>query len=388
MVLVLLTGCGINKEEAREELAKLNISYSPNDFVKAAENNDMRVVDLFIKSGMEPNVQNDNGQTALLNATMKENAEMVKLLINEGADPTIQNNDGENALIYATIKPSLGETLKLFLEDKKLDLNKTFFGYNLAMIAAQEPNKSAFDQIIQKKIDIKIKNTQGESLLHSAVKGKDLQIIKDVLSMGVDPNQSDSKGITPLAIAVKNGDSGAVKMLLQRKADPKVRALEGGKLLTVSISKGYDKITRELQNKGANTASLLAFPIKENKKNAQLKNIFGKSPLLTVIGTQDKETDITFHLGGRAKTLAFNFSNGHGTKTSFFNPQYDTKFKILGDGKVLLTSDSFSITSPQKVFSVNVLGVNDLTISTEILSDQLVINGKSKISNPEVTLLN
>lgn len=109
---------------------------------------------------------------------------------------------------------------------------------------------------------------------------------------------------------------------------------------------------------------------------------------MTVFGNQNKETNITFHLGGKAKTLSFKFSNGHGTKTSYFNPVYDTKFKILGDGKVILSSDAFSITSPQKSFNVNVLGVNDLTISSEVSSEDLVFNGKSKFTNPEVTLLN
>lgn len=201
---------------------------------------------------------------------------MIKLLTDDGADPSIQNKDGESALIYATVKPALNETLKLFLEDKKVDVNKTIFGYNLAMIAAQESNTSAFDLIVHKKIDLKLKNDQGESLLHSAIKGKDLQIIKEVLSMGIDPNQSDLKGITPLAIAVKNGDLAAAKMLLQKKANPKVPSIEGGTLLTASIAKGYDQITRVLLNNGVNTTSLLAFPLKENTKNAQIKNILGK----------------------------------------------------------------------------------------------------------------
>jgi ankyrin repeat protein len=386
--LLFLSGCGVSKEEAREELAKLNINYSPSDFIKAADNNDIHVLELFLKSGISPNVKGDLGETALLQATKKENIEMIKMLTDFGADPTIQNVEGENALIHAIGKSSLNEALDVFLNNNKLDLNKTFFGYNIAMIAAESANKIAFEQIIDKKVNVKIKNESGESLLHSAVRGKDIDIIKKVLNMDINPNQADSNGVTPLAIAVNNGDTESVKLLLEKKADPKVPNVDGGQLLSVSISKGYDEITKELIKSGAEKTSLLALPLKENNKNVQIDKPFSKSSLLILKGDVNEPSSVTFKLGGKAKTLSFSFANGHGEKVGFFDSIYDTKFRITGDGKEIFSSDQFTFTSPPKAFSLNVLGVNNLTISSEFISsDNYFVDGKSIFTKPEIILL-
>ncbi|MGG0033331.1 ankyrin repeat domain-containing protein [Priestia megaterium] len=386
-IMITLSGCGLSREEAREELAKLNIKYSPKNFIESVENNDIRALELFLKSGIDPNVNSTLGNTALLEATKEENLKMIQMLTENGADPTVKNTLGENALLYAAVSPSLNEALKIFLNDKKLDINKTIMGNSIIMIAAEEANKSAFNQILNRKPDITLKNKNGESLLHSAVRGEDKQIVKEVLALGVNPNVADSKGITPLSIAVDKGNQDIVKMLLEKQASPNVRGVDGGKLLTASMSKGYEKVSKELINAGAHTVSLLVFPKNHGSTTVEVKSPLGSAPVLFLKGDMNRSSSITFDLKRKARKLSFVYSNGHDGKTSWFDPPYNTKFKIIGDGKILLSSESFSISSPEKLFTIDVNNIKNLTISSDVNSDEMYISGISKFSNPEITLV-
>lgn len=62
-----------------------------------------------------------------------------------------------------------------------------------------------------------MKNRFGTSLLHAAAKGGDVEIIKTMLSRGLDANSKDSDGRTPLMIAELNGKTEAVAFLLSKE---------------------------------------------------------------------------------------------------------------------------------------------------------------------------
>ena len=56
-IAVLLFGCGQSKEQAIQELEKLNVRFTPDDFVRSAENGDMKAVQLFFDAGIDCNAQ-------------------------------------------------------------------------------------------------------------------------------------------------------------------------------------------------------------------------------------------------------------------------------------------------------------------------------------------
>ena len=49
----------------------------------------------------DPNVQHDNGHTALAYAAMKGNGRMVELLLRNGADPTVVTKEGDTPVELA-----------------------------------------------------------------------------------------------------------------------------------------------------------------------------------------------------------------------------------------------------------------------------------------------
>jgi ankyrin repeat protein len=384
IISVALSGCGMSKEEAREELGKLNIDYSPNAFVEAAKNNDMYVLDLFLKSGINPNKNSNFGENALYEAAKNENLEIVKTLTDYGADPTMKDESGANALIYAAVTPTLKDVLELFLQVEKLDINKTALGMSPAMAAAEAANLKGFSLITKKKINTNVRDDSGETLLHKAVKGGDTEIIKEVLSMDIDPNITNSKGITPLALAVEKGQLNTVKLLLKKKADPNVKSTNGGTLLTFSYSNGYSEISKELRKAGAKQISLLVYNPTVESKEYQVKNTLGAAPTLKMDIKQGIKNDISFNLNKGAAALTFYYSNSIGG----WGNSHFSNFKIIGDNKVLLDSKNLPENTKDKRYTVDLFNVKQLTISTEGIGQDAFFWGESIFTNPLITLIN
>ena len=65
------------------------------------------LVRIFLERGADPNIQEENGDTALIAGSLIGNIDIVRLLLVRGADPSIRNNVGDTALSLAV---SLGHT--------------------------------------------------------------------------------------------------------------------------------------------------------------------------------------------------------------------------------------------------------------------------------------
>ncbi len=70
-----------------------------------------------LKSGVDPNIQDRNGGTALIYAARTRGyIDIVKILLENGADPNIQDNDGVTALMLASVE-RYPKIIKLLLEN-------------------------------------------------------------------------------------------------------------------------------------------------------------------------------------------------------------------------------------------------------------------------------
>jgi serine/threonine-protein phosphatase 6 regulatory ankyrin repeat subunit B len=89
-------------------------SVSDEEFIDAASRGDVSGVERLIRSGVDLNIRNNWGWTALNLASYWNHGEVVKLLISAGADLNIRSNDGWTALIGASYK-NHGEVVKLLI---------------------------------------------------------------------------------------------------------------------------------------------------------------------------------------------------------------------------------------------------------------------------------
>ena len=72
--------------------------------LEAAENGNIEMVRQLLDDGVDVNIQNRNGDTALIKSSLKGHTDIIKLLLNHGADPNIKTAYGCNALIWASEK--------------------------------------------------------------------------------------------------------------------------------------------------------------------------------------------------------------------------------------------------------------------------------------------
>ncbi len=102
-----------DREKARLKLAQMHISYTVKEFLERTKSGHVAAVELFLRSGMDPNATDEYGQTPLLSALISGNIEVVKLVIAGGAnvnarfrfqpqDATLGSAYAENDLCLAT----------------------------------------------------------------------------------------------------------------------------------------------------------------------------------------------------------------------------------------------------------------------------------------------
>jgi ankyrin repeat protein len=194
-------------------------------------NEDLDTIESFIKDGLNINLQDINGSTALM-YVIENNTNIAKLLIENGADINIMDKFGKTALIYA-IEKGNKEVEKLLIEKG-------------AKISAREKslieNRAKIETNINKKYNIKEQASYIKSIkdvlrceseekkylnkeqyidkLKIAIKTNDITLVKFLISKKNNINNinvQDSNGITALMYAIELNNLAIVILLMMKK---------------------------------------------------------------------------------------------------------------------------------------------------------------------------
>lgn len=155
------------------------------------------------KGDVDVNMQTSEGYTLLHYAANDMNLPMVKELLRRGANPNIRSNSG-------TLPVDMAYGTMMIAELKKA----MQVGANPAASApAANQGGADFDKIrwlvgarrnadaiaeLDKGIDINMQTSEGYTLLHYAANDANLQMVKELLRRGANPNIRSSTGHTPL----------------------------------------------------------------------------------------------------------------------------------------------------------------------------------------------
>jgi ankyrin repeat protein len=227
-----LVGCanGSNpspsKDAARRELVLRDIDYDGKTFVIYAREGDLRVVNLFLMSGMDPNARDESGDTVLLAAAKNKQSAVVKALAAGKADLNARDKDGLTALMFAARAGD--SSMVRTLLDQNAGVNaKTDSGRTPLMYAAWTESPEIVASLLNKGASIDEQDHDVGTPLTWAAFFNRVDMAQALLDRGADVNVRNRQRGTPLMIAAARGNTLIVQLLLDNGADPRARDVDG-----------------------------------------------------------------------------------------------------------------------------------------------------------------
>jgi uncharacterized protein len=190
--------------------ADVNAS-APGLFNAALQQRSSEILSVLLERGADPNLQNPDGTTPLMQAAENNRFEIAKILLEKNANPNILDKNGGTALRRA-LNLEFTQIAEVLLE----------YGAN--------PN---------------LRDHNGRTPLHyncgfGQGRVDKPEKVRLLLAHKADPNIADDEGMTPLLYAITADSFDVVQLLLKANADPKVTDKNGNSALTYAKSRGTE----------------------------------------------------------------------------------------------------------------------------------------------------
>lgn len=376
---LLAAGCASEEDRARDGLAELSLTYTPDQFVQAAANGDQKALQLFIDAGMSPDAKNAKDETALMISAQKGNVDTMKLLLKAKSDVNAAKGTGETALSYA-VEASRLQAVQLLL-DNGSEVNRSAGSTPLISLAVRSGNADLVKLLLDKGGD---PNTQvnGSSALYEAVQKGLSDVVKLLLDAKADPDTKTPEGGHLLLYTLDHDQPENARQLIEHGADLSYRTDAGIGLLTIAKSKGYPDVVDALAAKGVKDFSLLILTVDSASDGITIPKSFTDNTMTLGAHQNHPNPQVTFNLEGKTKSFKAAFASGRRDIES----NYNVKLIIEGDGKKLYESDYLSIQSAPQNIDLDTGDIQKLTFRLQ--ADKLfdVIESKGLLQNPTVYL--
>jgi ankyrin repeat protein len=168
----------------------------------------VKIAELLIDNGIDVNITNCRGETALFRATERKHKTLMELLIAHGADINIKSVRG-SPLHYAAMQKNK-ELMELLLNEN--DKRAELLGWNALHKAVWESDEEMVRKLLLTKVDVNVKDDIGFTPLNYAILKNDKKIIGILIKNGADINGE-------LIRAVKDEDAEKIKLLIELGAD-------------------------------------------------------------------------------------------------------------------------------------------------------------------------
>jgi len=182
-----------------------------DDFVTAAELDDVRGIAKLLGQGLDPNQADARGRTALFTA------------LREGSQ----------------------RALERLLEAPQLDVNAAnASGETPLMIAAIRGSLPAAKALVKRGAAV---NRAGWTPLHYACSGPDNGVAAFLIAQDAELNARSENGTTPLMMAARYGNSALVPLLLKAGAEPRAANEQGLTVADFADRGGRDVMAKDLR---------------------------------------------------------------------------------------------------------------------------------------------
>ncbi|KAG8166983.1 hypothetical protein KVR01_002672 [Diaporthe batatas] len=227
------------------------------------------IVGLLVRSGLAIDIKDSNGNSGLMLAVLQGQAERVRTYLLNGADVNaaepipasikLQSDTVLPPILIAVLKEKTS-VLKALVEHGA-DLRPKFSvdGMTALHEAASRHMHEAIRCLITAKVDLEVRDADGDTALHSVAMAGDGPhsdiSFKLLLDAGADIEARDLDGFTPLHAAAQKGVSTVVQRLLDSGSDIEARSSQLRTPLHQAAEYGHTEIIQRLLNKGADIHS-------------------------------------------------------------------------------------------------------------------------------------
>ena len=180
------------------------------EFLTAAEQGQLDVLKKCLDNGIDINVTNRQGRTAIINASLNKHYECVSLLISAGADIDKQDQTCFNPFLLSCLNNDLTLLRLVLPANPNLDLLTRFGGVGITP-ASEKGHVEIVRELLEKtEMNVNHTNFVGWTPLLEAIVlndggDKQQQIVKLLLEHGANPHMTDKYGKKPLELAKEKG---------------------------------------------------------------------------------------------------------------------------------------------------------------------------------------
>ena len=194
------------------------ITGAQTPLTEAAKNSDIGEVRALISEGMDANVAEADGTTALHWATHRDELPMAALLIDQGASVTATNRYGVTPISLAAVNGNAA--MIALLLDAGADPNTTLpEGETALMTAARTGVVDGVQVLLDRGADVNAQETwRGQTALMWAAGEGHSEIMQVLIENGADVAVGSNGGFTALFFAAREGQIASVRTLLEAGA--------------------------------------------------------------------------------------------------------------------------------------------------------------------------
>jgi len=216
----------------------------------AAARGNQGLVQLFLENGAFVNTADSFGNTPLLISLHKNYEDIAMMLLEKGADINKSNEKGETPLIVVSAKGNL-RFVKM-LAEKNADINAADKNGDTALIYGKRENRREVVNYLLVRGAVIEKRSEQDELMAFGTLNSYHEIIENLIERKISVNRRFTDGLFPLYYAVRNGDLKMIEMLIAAEADLEARNKDGETVLLYAAAKREEHVIVNLINKGAN----------------------------------------------------------------------------------------------------------------------------------------
>ncbi|CDK31054.1 ankyrin repeat domain-containing protein [Candidatus Babela massiliensis] len=257
----ILKQCKISEEDKKEVIRLLllgaNIDVQDKDgntaLIIAAKKPNSDIIRILIASGANVNAQNKDANTALMEAIHEYwnpfyydyYKDIVKLLIANGADVNLKNNKGQTALMWASYKGLIEIFNALIVAGADIYVQDNDKITPLIWAASgQGKKRPIFELFISRGLNVNAKTNNGNTTLMFASRNDDLDSVKFLIESGAEVNAKNNEGRTALMFASAHTfdkyKKNMVKFLIESGAEVNTKDNKGRNALMLASGACYE----------------------------------------------------------------------------------------------------------------------------------------------------